>query len=124
MPFAAPWMDLEIITLSKVSQTKINSTYYSYAESKMTQINMHSEQKGFPGGSVLKNLPAGAGDSSSIPRSARSPGEGNGNTLQYSCLGNPLERGAGQAAVHGVAQSQTQLEATQHSPWYRNRLSE
>ena len=62
MPFAAPWMDLEIITLSKVSQTKINSTYHSYAEFKMTQINMHSEQKGFPGGSGLKNLPATAGD--------------------------------------------------------------
>ena len=44
----------------------------------------------FPGGSVLKNLPANAGDAGSIPGMGRSPGEGNGNPLQYSCLENPL----------------------------------
>ena len=60
---------------------------------------------GFPGGSVVKNLPATAedtGDMGSIPGSERSPGEGNGNPLQYSCLGNPMDRGAWQVAVHGV----------------------
>ena len=112
MPFAATWIDLEIITLSKVSQTKTNITYHSYVESKMTQINKHSEQKAFPGGSVLNYLPASTGDLSSIPASARFPGEGNGNTLQYSCLGNPIERGAWRATVHMVAKSQTQVEAT------------
>ena len=55
---------------------------------------------GFPGGSVLKNLPASTGEGS-IP--GRSPGEGNGNPLQYSCLENPMDRGAWWATVHGVA---------------------
>ena len=49
---------------------------------------------GFPGSSVVKNLPASARDFSSISRSERSPGEGNGNPLQYSCLENPMDRGA------------------------------
>ena len=58
---------------------------------------------GFPSGLVVKNLPAHAGDAGSIPGLGRSPGEGNGNPLQYSCLENPMDRGAWQAAVHGVA---------------------
>ena len=53
--------------------------------------------------------PANAGDMGSIPASERSPGEGNGNPLQYSCLENPIEGGAWWAAVHGVAKSQTRL---------------
>ena len=57
---------------------------------------------GFPGDSVVKNLPANAQDARLIPGSGRSPGGGNGNPLQYSCLGNPMDRGAWQAAVHGV----------------------
>ena len=57
----------------------------------------------FPGGPVVKNIPANAGYVGSTSGSARSPGEGNGNPLQYSCLGNPTDRGARQAAVHGVA---------------------
>ena len=57
---------------------------------------------GFPGGSVVKKPPANAGDSGSIPGSERSPGKGNGNLLQYSFLGNPMERGAKQAIVHGI----------------------
>ena len=63
----------------------------------------------FPGGSVVKNLPAKARDMGSIPGSGRSPGEGNGNPLQYSCLGNPMDRGAWPATVHGGHKSQTQL---------------
>ena len=59
--------------------------------------------KGFPGGSAVKNLPANVGDMVSIPGSGRSPGEGNGNPLQYSCLENPTGRGAWWATVHGVA---------------------
>ena len=55
-----------------------------------------------PGVSVVKNLPA-----DSIPESGRSPGERNGNPLQYSCLGNPTDRGAWRATVHGVAKSWT-----------------
>ena len=57
---------------------------------------------GFPGGSVVKNPPAIAGDLGSIPGLGRSPGEQNGNLFQYSCLGNPIHRGAWQATVHGV----------------------
>ena len=49
---------------------------------------------GFPGGSAVKNLPANAGDTGSIPGLGRSPGEGNGNPLQYSCLENPMDEGA------------------------------
>ena len=57
----------------------------------------------FPGGSVVKNLPANTGDVNSVPGWGRSPGEGNGNPSQDSCLGNPMDRGAWQATVHGVA---------------------
>ena len=65
---------------------------------------------GFPGGSVVKNLPPSAGDvrdASLIPESGRSPGEGNGNPLQCSCLENLMKRGLWQATVHGVAESFT-----------------
>ena len=61
----------------------------------------------FPGGSVVRNPPANAGDVSLIPRWGKSSGEGDGNPVQYSCLGNPMDRGAWHATVHGVAQSQT-----------------
>ena len=64
---------------------------------------------GFPGGSVVKNLPANAGDEGSIPGSGRSPEEGNGNSLQYYCLENSMDRGAWWAIVHGAAKSWTQL---------------
>ena len=62
---------------------------------------------GFPGGSKVKNPPANAGDLASIPGLGRSPGEGDGNPLQYSCLGNSMDRGDQQAAVRGVAESNT-----------------
>ena len=62
---------------------------------------------GFPGGSVVKNLPANSGGEGSIPGSGRSPGEGNGNPVQYSCLENPMEREAWWATVQGVSKSQT-----------------
>ena len=58
---------------------------------------------GFPGGSVVKkNPPANAGDMGSIPGLGRSLGEGNGNPLQYSCMGNPMDRGAWWTTLHGV----------------------
>ena len=64
------------------------------------QVELQNKKTGtremidIPGGSVVKNLPANAGDMSSIPGSERSPGGGNGNPLQYSCLGNPMDREA------------------------------
>ena len=67
---------------------------------------------GFPGVSVVRNPPANAGDAgdlASIPVSGRPPGEGNGNPLRYSCLRNPMDRGAWWGTTHGVAKNQTQL---------------
>ena len=67
----------------------------------------------FPGGSMVKNLPANAGDTGNeglIPGLGKSPGEGNGNPLQYSCLENPLDRGAWQATVRRVTKSRTRLK--------------
>ena len=66
--------------------------------------------EGFLGALVIKNLPANSGDVrevSSIPGSRRSLGGGHGNSLQYSCLGNPMDRGAWWAIVHGVGKIQT-----------------
>ena len=65
---------------------------------------------GFPGGLVVKNLPANPGDAGLIPGSGRSLGGGNGNLLQYFCLENPMDRGTWQATVHRVAKSQTRLK--------------
>ena len=59
---------------------------------------------GFTGGEGIKNLPANAGDMDSIPGWGRSHEEGNGSPLQYSCLGNPMDRGAWQATVHRVTE--------------------
>ena len=65
--------------------------------------------KGFPHGSVVKNLPANAGDLGSIPRLGRSPRGGHGTPLQYSCLENPMDREARWATVHAIANSRTWL---------------
>ena len=62
---------------------------------------------GFPGASVIKNLPADTGDAGWIPRSRRSPGRGNGNPLQYSCQENSMDRGAFWVTVYRIAKSQT-----------------
>ena len=59
---------------------------------------------GLPGGSEVKNPSTNEGDPDSIPGSGRSPGEGNGNPLQYSCLGNPMDRGAWSTTVYGVTE--------------------
>ena len=64
---------------------------------------------------VVKNPPTSAGDTSLIPGSERSPGGGHGNPLQYSCLENPMVRGAWQATVHGVTKSWTWLSHQVHS---------
>ena len=78
---------------------------------------------GFPGGLVVKNLPADAGDireADSIPGSETAPGGRNGNPLQYSCLEKPTVRGAWGAMVHGVTKSQTlrlkRLSTAQKNP--------
>ena len=71
--------------------------------------------QGFPGGSVGKESTCNAGatgDAGLIPGWGRSPGEGNGNPTQYSCLGNSMDRGAWRATVHGVAKNWTRLSTT------------
>ena len=65
---------------------------------------MCKDRLGFPGGSVVKNLLANSGGMGSILGLGRSPGEGNGNPLQYSFLGNPMDRGAWQATDYAVQQ--------------------
>ena len=62
---------------------------------------------GFPGGSDSKESTCSVGDPGSIPGWGRSPGEGNGHPLQYSCLENSMDRGAWRAIVHGVTKRQT-----------------
>ena len=61
----------------------------------------------FPGGSVVKNLPANVGDTGSIPGSGRSPGGGNDNPFQHSCLENPMDKGGWWATVPGVTKNRT-----------------
>ena len=68
-----------------------------------------ANQWGFPGISVGKESTCNAGDLGLIPGSGRSPGERNGNPLQYSCLGNPMDRGACWATVHGVTRVRRDL---------------
>ena len=63
---------------------------------------------------MVKNLPANAGDAGSIPGPERSPGGGNGNPLQYSCLEIPMDRGAWRATVRGVSESRTRLGNSTH----------
>ena len=73
----------------------------------LTVTDSLQSQWGFPSGSVVENLPANTGDTGSVPGLGRSPGGGNGNPLQYSCLENPMGRGAWQATVHGISESNT-----------------
>ena len=70
---------------------------------------MRAVAERFPRSSVSKESACSAGDPGSIPGLGRSPGEGNGDTLQCSCLENNMDRGAWQAIVHGVSKSQTQF---------------
>ena len=96
-----------------------NERFGSISNTAKTARNLYpvSRRKGLMGGkllrrgshagSVVKNPPAKAGDRGSIPGSRRSCGEGNDNTLQSSCLGNPMDRGAWQATVHEVAKNWT-----------------
>ena len=82
---------------------------------------------GFLGGSEVKNLPANAGDTGSIPGLGKSPGEGNGNPFQYSCQENLLDRGAWWVTVHGVTKeldttSLTLTHTHTHTHWTLRRL--
>ena len=77
------------------------------AKTSETMVKLYKKKKGFPGSSDSKESARDAGNVGSIPELGRSPGEGNGNQLPYSCLENSMDRGAWQAIVHGLAKSQT-----------------
>ena len=79
------------------------------------EIEVLIKIKGVPGGSAVKNSPANAGDSGSVPELGRSPEGGNGNPFQCPCLGNSMDRGAWRATVHGVTESQTRLSTHTHT---------
>ena len=78
-------------------------------------LNVHEPETGSPSGTVVKNPPANAGDVGSIPGLGRSPAERNGNPLQYSCLGNCMDRGAWQAIVQRFAESDVTEHAHTHT---------
>ena len=76
---------------------------------KMYICSFNDNSLGFPGAQMVKKSTCSTGDLGSVPGLGRSPGRGHGNPLQYSCLENPMDRGAWWATVHGVTKSQTQL---------------
>ena len=78
--------------------------------SQHCQLTIFTIESGFPGSSVVMNTPATAGDMGLIPGTGRSPEEGNGHPLQYSCLGNPMDRGVWWVTVHWISK---ELDTTQ-----------
>ena len=101
---------------------RLNSIYRSKYFTQNRNLSLLSSQYlyiVYPGGTVVKNPPANAGDADSVPASGRSSGGGNGNPLQCSCLDNPIDRGSWQATVHRVAKGWTQLSnwAHTHTEW-------
>ena len=94
---------------------KEKKKFQKLPQNKNLNLLCTSNYLGFPGGASVKNLPANANAEDirglgSIPGWERLPGEGNGSSLQYSCLENPMDRGAWQAIVHGITKSWTQLK--------------
>ena len=80
---------------------------------------LQRNQCDFPGGSNVKESSCNAGDHSRIPGSGRSSGKGNGNPLQYSCLENPMDRGAWRATVHEVPRVNPNDREISHSMWLK-----
>ena len=103
-------------SLNKLEQWFWISLTHNYALDRIEKVIKHSQ--GFPGGSHRKESACSVGDPGSTPGSGRSPGEGYVKLLHYSCLENPMDRGAWQSTVHAVAKSQTrqQLHSSTHSP--------
>ena len=98
--------NLQPYVMSSNSKVRHLSTFnLSKDQNKSYDHFFNSIRLWFPGGSAVKDLPANARDLGSIPGSVRSPGKGNGNPFQYSCLENPMDRGAWWATVHGVTES-------------------
>ena len=107
IPWRRAWQSTPVF-LPGVSHGQRSLVGYIYRVTQSrTWLKWHSipvlMKGGIPDGTMIKNLPASAEDAGSMPGSGRSPGEGNGNPLQNSYLGNAMDRGAWQATVHGVA---------------------
>ena len=83
-------------SFNEIQPVSSNTSHRTSPTVLKIHLSFHSS---LPGGSVGKNLPVNVGDSGLIPGSGRFPGEGNGNSLQYSCLGNPMDRAAWWAIV-------------------------
>ena len=99
-----PLCPLSASSLKQADSSSIRSQLKCHflRETFFLQQPLLQSLSGFLGGSAIENSPANTGDAGSIPGSGISLGEGNGNPVQYSCLGNPMSRGAEQATVHGV----------------------
>ena len=106
-----PWGHKEWDMTEQLNWTELNWSDIREDDSviKRTRILINATSLDFPGGSEGKVSAYNAGDMGSIPGTGRSPGEGNGNPLQYSCLENPMDRGAWETTVHGVTKSRTRL---------------
>ena len=109
-------MFLRIFQMGFTKCCCINRIYVYIPKVRALRVTIHLDESSsllakmcFPGGSECMESACSAGDPCSIPGLGRSPGEGNGYPLQYSCLGNPMDRGAWWATVHGVAKSCTWL---------------
>ena len=99
----------EEITTKGSAWTWMGSWPTTYVQNFPLGIWRTVVELGFPGGSESQEFACNARDLGSIPRLGRTPGEGNANSLQYSCLENPMDEGAWYATVHGVAKSRTPL---------------
>ena len=123
IPWRRAWQPTPIFLPGEChgQRSLVSYTPWGHKESDTTEWLTHTVlEQGFLGGTRGKNLPANAGnirDMGSIPGLGRSPREGHGNPLQYSCLENPQNRGTWWATVHRIAKSQTRLKllSTQHS---------
>ena len=114
-------LSINILTPSIFSSINVMNPHLSYVN--LDPVIKYFRAKILQVALVVKNLPASAGDirdADSIPGSSRSPGGGHDNPLQYSCLENPMDRGAWQATVYRVAESQTSLKKlSMHTRYYK-----
>ena len=103
------WCDFFLLSNTLLYHSLVSWIFYSKISKHHIKQWEICHRLYLPGGSEVKASACNAGDLGSIPGSGRSPGEGNGNPFQYSCLENPMDGGAWWATVHGVAKSQTWL---------------
>ena len=108
------WLRLPASIAGGISLTPSQGTKILHATQNSQKIEKEKEillrNRGASQAALVVNIPAHAGDVSLIPGSGRSPGGGHGNPLHYSCLENPMDRGAWWATVHGASKSQAQLK--------------